>query len=237
MYYLPSPSSFILYKYRFSFKNISFAMEFPEINEPLEFPWLNHPFSLMVSGPTKVGKTKFVKRILDTKLIKPFPSRIVWCYGAYQALFHEMSNVEFHEGLPKNLHNLSNAVLIIDDLMDEVGDDKRLSKLFTKRSHHRNISVILIVQNLFHKGKQMRNVSLNTSYLCCFKNVRDKQQIACLARQMYPKQTKFFMESFNDATLEPHGYLFLDLEPETIEELRVRSNIFPDDLSVVYVPR
>lgn len=105
----------------------------------------------------------------------------------------------------------------------------RLSNLFTKKSHHRYISVILIVQNLFHKGKQMRNLSLNTSYLCCFKNVRDKQQIACLARQMYPKQTKFFMESYNDATLEPHGYLFLDLEPETIEELSMRSNIFPGD--------
>lgn len=211
-------------------------MEFPEINKPVEFPWLNHPFSLIVCGPTKAGKTKFVKRILDTKLIKPFPSRIVWCYGAYQNLFREMPDVEFHEGLPKNLHKLSNAALIIDDLMNEVGDDKKLSNLFTRGSHHRNISVIFIVQNLFHQGKQIRNASLNTSYLCCFKNVRDKQQIACLARQMYPKQTKFFLESFNDATLEPYGYLFLDLEQQTIEELRVRTKIFPDDLNIVYIP-
>lgn len=111
-----------------------------------------------------------------------------------------MSDVEFYGGLLKNLYNLPNAVLIIDDLMNEVCDDEKLSKLFTIGLHHRNISVILIVQNVFHEGKQMRNVPLNTSYLCCFKNGSDKQQIECLARQIYPKQTKYFLESFNDAT-------------------------------------
>ena len=203
----------------------------------MEFPWLNHPFSLMVCGPSKAGKTQFVKRILDTKMINPFPSKIIWCYGAYQDLFNHLPNVEFHKGLVKNIHALSDALLIIDDLMDEVGDDKKLSNLFTKDSHHRNISVIFIVQNLYHKGKQMRNVSLNTSYLCCFKNVRDKLQIACLARQMFPNQIKYFMESYNDATLLPYGYLFLDLEPQTNEELRVRTNIFPGELNAVYVPQ
>ena len=34
---------------------------------------------------------------------------------------------------------------------------------FTKGSHHRNLSIIYIVQNIFHQGKEMRNISLKCS--------------------------------------------------------------------------
>lgn len=203
----------------------------------MELPKVKHPFSMLICGPSNSGKTYFVKRLLDTKIIHPQPSRVLWCYGAYQKLFEEMKNVEFHEGLPSDINEVYNALIIIDDLMNELGDAQKLSNLFTKGSHHRNISVIYIVQNLFHKGKEMRNISLNASYICCFKNVRDKQQIACLARQMYPKKSKFFLESFDDATKAPYGYLFLDLKPETSEQLRVRTGIFPSDKNFVYLPR
>ncbi|GFY59554.1 uncharacterized protein TNIN_428571 [Trichonephila inaurata madagascariensis] len=135
-----------------------------------------------------------------------------------------MSDIEFHEGIPSDVENITNALIIIDDLMNEVGDDKKLSNLFTKGSHHRDISVIFILQNIFCKGKQIRNISLNTSYLCCFKNVRDKQQISCLARQMYPSQSKFLLESYDDATKAPYGYLFMDLKPETNERLCIQIN-------------
>ncbi|GFU64590.1 uncharacterized protein TNCV_305291 [Trichonephila clavipes] len=203
----------------------------------MEFPNLKHPFSMMICGPSNSGKTFFVRRILETKLIKPFPPKIIWCYGIYQKLFEKMSDIEFHEGIPSGVENITNALIIIDDLMNEVGDDKKLSNLFSKESHHRDISVIFILQNIFCKGKQIRNISLNTSYLCCFKNVRDKQQISCLARQMYPSQSKFLLESYDDATKVPYGYLFIDLKPETNERLRIRTSIFPGDKNIVYVPR
>ncbi|GFX22135.1 uncharacterized protein TNCV_3054891 [Trichonephila clavipes] len=203
----------------------------------MEFPNLKHPFSMMICGPSNSGKTFFVRRILETKLIKPFPPKIIWCYGIYQKLFEKMSDIEFHEGIPSGVENITNALIIIDDLMNEVGDDKKLSNLFTKGSHHRDISVIFILQNIFCKGKQIRNISLNTSYLCCFKNVTDKQQISCLARQMYPSQSKFLLESYDDATKVPYGYLFIDLKPETNERLRIRTSIFPGDKNIVYVPR
>jgi len=41
------------------------------------------------------------------------------------------------------------TLLIIDDLMDET--DETIAKLSTKGSHHRNVSVVFLVQNLFHK--------------------------------------------------------------------------------------
>ena len=55
--------------------------------------------------------------------------------------------------------------------------DDRVTKLFTKECHHRNISVMFIVQNLFGKKKEQRTISLNSHYLVVFKNPRDASQM------------------------------------------------------------
>ena len=75
----------------------------------------------------------------------------------------------------------------MDDQMIEAGKDNRIVNLFTKGSHHRNLSVIYIVQNLFHQGKGNRSISLNSHYLVLFKNPRDKLQILTLAEQIVSK--------------------------------------------------
>ena len=80
-----------------------------------------------------------------------------------------------------------------DDQIIDTSKDKRIVNLFTRGSHHRNLSVIYVVQNLFHQGKGSRSRSLNSHYLVLFKNPRDKLQILTLAKQMYPGQTDFFL--------------------------------------------
>src|SRR5690348_14956905 len=99
--------------------------------------------------------------------------------------------------------------------MAEMSGDVRLANLFTKGSHHLNISVLFIVQNVFHKGKEMRTVNLNTHYYFLLKNPRDKLQVMALGRQIYPGKVKFFMESYEDATSLPYGYICIDLKPDT----------------------
>ena len=63
-----------------------------------------------------------------------------------------------------------------------------------------------IVQNLFHRGKHHRIISLNAHYMVVFKNPRDVSQIMALAHQMYPQRTKYFLEAYTAATAQPHGY-------------------------------
>ena len=125
----------------------------------------------------------------------------------------------------------------LDDLMQECGKDPQITKLFTQGSHHRNLSVIYIVQNLFHQSKESRTISLNCHYIVLFKNPRDRSQIVHLAKQMYPGQTKFMVEAYADATSLPHSYLFIDLKPHCPEEHRLRSCIFPGETSYAYVPK
>jgi hypothetical protein len=81
-------------------------------------------------------------------------------------------------------------------------------------------------------------MNLNTDYLVLFKNPRDANQVATLARQMYPKKSKFVLEAFEDATKQPYGYLFVDLKPETDERYRIQTSVFPDyNRQYVYVPK
>ena len=70
-----------------------------------------------------------------------------------------------------------------------------------------------------------------------FKNPRDSLGISTLARQMYPHCTNFLLQSFQDATKRPYGYLLLDLYQLTPENMRLRTNILPGEKQIVYVKR
>jgi len=192
-----------------------------------------------VAGPTGCGKTQFTIRLIEHAkfVIEPTPEKIVWCYGVYQEGFRDMSGVEFHEGIPEltSFDGKQRTLLILDDLMHETDD--RVTKIFTKISHHMSVSVLYLTQNIFYGGKQTRTIGLNAHYLVVFRNPRDATQITHLARQMYPGQAKFLIEAFRDATREPYTYMLVDLKPDTDEKFRVRSNIFPGEQCYVYVPK
>lgn len=55
--------------------------------------------------------------------------------------------------------------------------DDRVIKLFTKGSHHRNLSVTYIVKKTSLEKKAQRTISLNSYYILLSKNPRDAAQI------------------------------------------------------------
>ena len=208
---------------------------------------LQHPYACLVADSTSCGKTQFVKALIEEgeHMTNGSAENILWLYGEYQHAYTELSqrfpHVTFIEGIPENLNEYVDPkyknLIIIDDLISEAGNDKRITSLFTKGSHHRNLSVILLLQNLFYDGKETCDISLNTHYIMLFKNPRDNIVITSLAKQMYPGKTKFLQEAFKDATKLPYYYLFPDLKPYTNEKFRVRSFIMPNKTQYAYVSR
>jgi hypothetical protein len=110
--------------------------------------------------------------------------------------------------------------------MTEAKCDERIADLFTKGSHHRHISIVYLTQNLFPQGKACRDIALNTQYLVLFNDPIDRQQVATLARRIYPSSHAIFMKRFQNATSRPHGYLVVDLKSCTPEQDRLRENVF-----------
>jgi hypothetical protein len=205
---------------------------------------IKSPAPTVIAGPTGSGKTVLMRRLIDRRreVCDVPPEEVIYCYGAWQPAFENMENVTFHEGLIDFKTQLpsdgKHRWLIIDDLMSESSGNEEVEELFTKHSHHKNVSVFLMVQNFFHKG--FRTVTLNAHYLFLFKNPRDASQIGFLARQLFPNNPKFLIESYKDATSEPHSYLTLDLKQSTADEFRVLGNFLAADPAlpiVVYTPK
>ena len=72
------------------------------------------------------------------------------------------------------------------DLMEGLSNDQRITNLFIKGCHHRSLGFIFILQNIFHRGKELRDMSLNCHYLVLFKSPRDCSKVSHLAKQMLP---------------------------------------------------
>lgn len=213
-----------------------------------------HPFTCIIAGPTQSGKTEFTKKLLrhSELYVKPPPERVLWCYGqlnksqidqirdAWNARAIYGREVEFVEGIPSpetEFDTNQNTLLVLDDLMHEAGKCKNVLDLFTRKSHHQNLSVIMLVQNLFHQNKHMRDLMLNSKYLVLFKNPRDKGQIRHLAVQFSPSNVNFVTDAYHQATFRPHGYLIFDFDQQTPDDERLVTGIFPQELPLRYMPK
>ena len=160
---------------------------------------------------------------------------VVWCYGQYQELYREpIDNVEIqyydHLISKTEILKIKPDLVVIDDLMYELGNNNELSTLFTRGCHHHNISIIYIVQNLFYQGNQMRNISLNCHYLIIMKSFRNKSQIKQLEYQLFGEKTKAFQKIFDEATRLPFSYLIIDMKSDTPDEYRFKSRITEEEL-------
>lgn len=208
---------------------------------------LRAPFTAVVAGPSGCGKTHFITKFLNNLNVMCDTNfhRVIWFYDEWQPLYENNSKeiasklrIEYRQNLPdmNEFDGIKSVLIILDDFMREANGC--IVDIFTKGSHNRNFSVFYVTQNLFHQGRGQRDISLNAHYIVYFKNPRDKAQINFLARQICPENTKFIQEAYKDATTRAHGYLFIDLQQNTPEDYRIRTNILPDEVPpFAYIPK
>lgn len=208
------------------------------MNINMDFIKFNTPSCLGIYGATQTGKSYFTGELIRNmkNLYTNPPERVLWCYSEMQTLFEELEtqveNISFKKGLPDetDLNELTEAkkpsLLIIDDLMMESQSSKFIERIFCIYSHHLNMNVILIGQNIFYQGKSSRTISLQLHYFVLFQNNRDRSQILTLAKQIAPGKTAAFMEIYNDCMSKPYSYLVIDLAPNSKQEYKFRTNIF-----------
>ena len=206
---------------------------------------LIHPFSLIVSGPTSSGKSTLLFQILDNlhQNTTPVIEKVVYIYGIYQDIFKNYPNIFFTDNLDfMDCSTEVPTVIILDDLMSVLNNSKKLEELFTRGVHHKKVSVVLTLQNLFYHGGVMKTLRDNAMYIALTKHIQDVSKLDTFARQLESKNSNYFKESYADAVSKKYGYLFCDLHPHS--ELRdghfkikYRSLIHKPDGQVVYLPK
>ena len=73
--------------------------------------------------------------------------------------------ITFHQGMSDDLVQSKYfdpsvpSLVVFDDLMRTVMNDDTAADLYTEGAHHRNISVVFIIENLFFQGKQSRSIN------------------------------------------------------------------------------
>lgn len=195
---------------------------------------LKTPFSLIIAGPSNCGKTSFVINLLKNsqRLLDNQFDYIIWFYGETfpRDDYLRYKNVMFYQGLPDSFDKLidsgKNGLAVFDDLMSECGNNKLITEFFTRRTHHENVSIIFITQNLFHDGKERKNFVKNATYLCIFNSPLDQTIAYSLARKLMPKNQRGFVDLFSHAVDKPHGYLFIDGHQQSPRNAMFRTDIF-----------
>ena len=198
---------------------------------------IRQPASVIVAGPSGSGKSELVEKLLKEKtLFYPPPKKIVYCYDRWQPRFDRMKkHMQFYKGLPpegalvKWFKPEQHGILILDDLMEESGSDKRVLDLFTKDSHHRGITALYITQDLFPPGKFAKTINRNAHYVICFKSPRDKTGIRHLLLQAYPEKWRQVLHLFLKLTSRPFGYFMLDLHPASDDRFRIWSHLTKEE--------
>lgn len=194
------------------------------------------PFTMMVAGPSGSGKTVLVRRLLKNhRFLIPLNKdriKVMWAYGQWQITYTEPvenADISYFDGLPSESELIDSKpdIIVIDDLMNELASDVKMGNLFTKGSHHLNINVIFITQNIFHKGNQMRNINLSCHYIIAMKNPRDLTQIDVIGRQM--KMQREVTDAYFDSTKQAFGYLVINLKQDTPREMMLSTRITPEE--------
>ena len=84
--------------------------------------------------------------------------------------------------------------------MEEGAHDKRALDLFTKDSHHCNITVLYLTQELFPPGKFSKTINCNAHYMVAFKNPRDQTGIRTISLQNFPDRWHQVLRPFKRIT-------------------------------------
>lgn len=187
----------------------------------------------IVYGSTGIGKTYFMLKILEDRLILPFPDHITYMYGAFQPFMSEWNDgikpaIDFVQGLDFTRVK-NNSVLVIDDLL--LSNSKLVAETFILGSHHRHISVFYLTQNLFPNDPLFRLMSLNSHYFVLFQNPRNQRQVFTLAQQAFT-DLKPFREAYIRASRKSRGFILLSFNPLIPKELTIVTDFWEKYISV-----
>ena len=199
--------------------------------------FIARPFRIIVAGASGAGKTEIVKKLV--KEIHGNFESIHYCYPDYLTDIPTEfdADVHYHPGIfsTRELASVKDhSLIIIDDLMVEASFSNDINKLFTVIGRKRNISVILLVQNLYQQGRHFRNIRLNATGFILFKFRAAFDVNLRLLKDLGLKDT-IKRSHLEGALSRKYSYLFVDIHPNRHFDFgTIRDNIFNKSFSVFH---
>src|SRR5215469_1125049 len=211
------------------------VFRYPTVQAEIRF---QHPCSILFTGSSQVGKSSTAYALLR-RGIRAFTisfRKIYIVYGVYQSEFDQLKldlpNLTLipleNLNIRDLLKDVQDCFVLFDDSFLDLTQSSEFTELITRGVHHYHFSLGLISQYIFGSGRFSRIISVNSTYLLLFDSCRDRLSVSILARQMFPGEQKYFLDSFAEATKKQYSPLLVDCHPSTPAAIRLRSNILGD---------
>lgn len=175
------------------------------------------PFSMVLAGPSGSGKSQFLFSLLNNLSECTYPpiKKVIFIYGVYQECFKDYPNIFFTPSIDfMRIRPEEPTLICIDDLMSSVRNSSTLEELFT-RGRHSDLSVVLVLQNMFYAGSVLKTVRDNSTYIGLTQHIQDLSRLYTFAAQLEGKNSAYFKTSYTDAMKTPFNTLFIDLHPQS----------------------
>ena len=189
------------------------------------------PFRMFISGSSQSGKTYFAEKLLRSQLFKENVQVVNYRHPDY--LDHAPVNwdktlpahVSYQCGLPTmdELCKLEpNTCIVLDDLYEECVTSKAIDYLFRVLSGKKKISVIIMSQRYFAKGRFGMNIRNNCNYTVLLRNTDSRvNHRVSRAFEVHRQVSRCF------ATKSAYPYVLLDTSPTAmVSGFRVYEDIF-----------
>ena len=203
---------------------------------------------ICVCGPTGVGKTFLIRNILRDRMKlfeEPQPNFIMYCYSIWQDIYSEMKeqfgeHIIFHQGLPEEdmLKRMSilkpGLLLLLDDVLENIIDQKDILSLFLEKVHHLNLQLLYVIHNLYCSGKNRRTLSLQTQYFIFFPTRTDQLSFEIFSARLGRKNSRSFMDIYDDVKANNYKYFVVDSHPRSMSKIFVWTQIFSGENLIGY---
>ena len=196
---------------------------------------LSFPFRILLCGSSGSGKTHFAGELLrQSDLFEEKVSNVSYFYPPYlpgpPVDWHKKLKipVSYQIGLPSQEYLMAqpkNSCIVVDDSFDKALESSVIDHLFRVISGKVGLSVILMSQNLFSKGKFGRDIRNSSNFIALFRNCADSRLNLNLARMVG------LQKAFEAARMELDGkmfpVMFLDLSQKgQLSPYRLYTKIF-----------
>lgn len=211
-----------------------------------------HPSNIIIGGSTQSGKTYFLMKILKEQErywdVEKIDTLHVF-YREMQDSYLEMKKLMKERGGKFEMTEAANFptadevtkgkdktkvnVVVIDDMLAKIGD-KRNSDAFTdtfiRVSHHQNISIIVILQDVYHQN--LKTGRRNSQYFVFLRSTLLMNSVCnilneCLKVRGGETKKKEVKDDILALSLkEQYDHLIVDVHPKTHTDMMFVHNIF-----------
>ena len=195
----------------------------------------DYPFRILISGSSQSGKTTFARELLNGNgIFKQSVRSVRYCHPDYLTElpvdWHNSLDipVSYQSGIPSldEMCKMENhTCIVLDDLYEEAIMSRAADYLFRVLSGKKNISVIIMSQRYFAKGRFGMNIRNNCNFTVMMRN-SDGRVNERIARNL-DLSTAIHKAVEDTYANNYYPYIFVDSSPRgQVSGYRCYTNIF-----------